>query len=94
VVVRHREGVEAQRIPRAVCSQKCSGHVEFVVDPMGMPQPPASVATSRGQTDTFISSSTANFGAQPVIARVLPGAVGECRIDNNTSSPPTSGCIN
>lgn len=72
--------------------------VELVVDPMGVPQTLVSFTTSRSlgptQAETFAYSTTLNFGAQPVIARVLPGAVRECRIDNNTSSPPTVGCIN
>jgi hypothetical protein len=35
-----------------------------------------------------------SVGSTPVVARVDPGMVRECRTGNNTSSPPTVGCIN
>lgn len=72
--------------------------VELIATPGGAPQVLASFTTTRSlgptQAETFSYSTMANVGAQPVVARLDPGAVRECRTDNNTSSPPTFGCIN
>jgi hypothetical protein len=72
--------------------------VELIANPATAPQALASFSTSRSlgptQAETFAWTAPASVGTAPVVARVDAGAARECRIDNNTSTPPTVACIN
>jgi hypothetical protein len=72
--------------------------VELVATPATAPQTLVGFVTTRSlgptQAETFAFSAPQSIGSLPVVARVNPGAVRECRTGNNESSPPTVGCIN
>ncbi len=72
--------------------------VELVENPVSNPNVLTSFTTTRSlgptQAETFSWATMLPLGATPVVARLIPGAVRECRVDNNTSSPPIFGCIN
>jgi hypothetical protein len=72
--------------------------VELIANPATSPQTLVGFVTTRSlgptQAETFAWTAPASVGSTPVVARVDPGMVRECRTGNNTSSPPTVGCIN
>jgi hypothetical protein len=72
--------------------------VELVATPATAPMTLVAFVTSRTlgptQAETFAFTAPQSVGSLPVVARVDPGAVRECRTANNESSPPTVGCIN
>ncbi len=79
-------------------SLPAGARVELVSNPATNPQVVVSFTTTRSlgptQAETFSHSTQMSFGSLPVVARVDPGMIRECRIDNNTSSVTTIGCIN
>jgi hypothetical protein len=72
--------------------------VELVASTPAGQQVLARFTTTRGlgptQAETFSHTTQGALGATSVFARVDPGAVRECRANNNTSPPAMLGCIN
>ena len=46
------------------------------------------------QAERFVYTTTEDVAARPVLARILSAGLRQCRTDNDTSDPPTVGCIN
>ena len=46
------------------------------------------------QSERFVYLTTEDVASRPVIARILGAGLRQCRTDNDTSTPPTVGCIN
>lgn len=72
--------------------------VELVVEPAGAAMLLTTLTTSRTlgptQSERFVFTTTEDVASRPVIARILATGLRQCRTDNDTSDPPTIGCIN
>jgi hypothetical protein len=72
--------------------------VELVVEPLTTARLLTTLTTTRSlgptQAERFVFTTTEDVAAKPVIARILATGLRQCRTDNDTSDPPTVGCIN
>lgn len=72
--------------------------VELAVDPSGANTVLTTFLTSRTlgptQAQRFVFTTTENVANRPVLARIIATGLRQCRTDNDTSDPPTVGCIN
>ena len=72
--------------------------VELVVDPQSVARVLTTLTTTRSlgptQSERFVYVTTEDVASRPVIARILATGLRQCRTDNDTSTPPTIGCIN
>ncbi|MDP1827116.1 MAG: VCBS repeat-containing protein [Archangium sp.] len=72
--------------------------VELVVEPAGAATVLTTLVTTRSlgptQAERFVYLTTENVAAKPVLARIVATGLRQCRTDNDTSNPPTVGCIN
>jgi hypothetical protein len=72
--------------------------VEVVSDPATNPSVLTTLTTTRSlgptQAERFVFTTTEDVAARPVVARILASGLRQCRTDNDTSDPPTVGCIN
>lgn len=72
--------------------------VEVVVDPLGAARVLTTLTTTRSlgptQAERFVFVTTEDVASKPVIARIVGTGLRQCRTDNDTSTPPTVGCIN
>lgn len=72
--------------------------VELVVEPAGAATLLTTLVTTRSlgptQAERFVYVTTEDVAAKPVLARIIATGLRQCRTDNDTSNPPTVGCIN
>ncbi|MFO0598845.1 MAG: VCBS repeat-containing protein [Myxococcaceae bacterium] len=72
--------------------------VAIIVDPATTPRTLTTLTTSRvlgpTQSQRFSYTTIEDVSAKPVVARIVPGTLRQCRTDNDESSPPIVGCIN
>ena len=72
--------------------------VEIVADPSTAPMVLTTLTTTRSlgptQAERFVFVTTEDVASKPVVARILASGLRQCRTDNDTSDPPTVGCIN
>jgi hypothetical protein len=72
--------------------------VELVIEPLGVATLLTTLSTTRSlgptQSERFVYVTTEDVAARPVIARIVATGLRQCRTDNDTSTPPTVGCIN
>ena len=93
-------GVTFQVVVRNVgeASLPAGVRVQLVVDPQTTATVLTTLTTTRSlgptQAERFVYTTTEDVAARPVLARILAAGLRQCRTDNDTSDPPTVGCIN
>ncbi len=93
-------GVTYQAVVRNVgeATLPAGVHVELVVNPQTSPRVLATLTTTRAlgptQAERFVYLTMEDVSGLPVIARIVSTGLRQCRTDNDTSTPPTVGCIN
>lgn len=94
------QGIVFRAVVRNIgeASMPAGVRVELVVDPLTTPRVLTAFTTSRPlgptQAELFTFVTVEDVAGKPVIARIVPGALRQCRTDNDESSPPIVGCIN